>query len=125
MGANRPGFFHADIGSAENRLEFRQNEGLNYFKRGGVHCIEAVNDQREGFYVYLPADIVTGEYPLQIGLPSIVHVTDNSEAELYPQGALKLTIDAEGQFTGEFSGIDADGVAVENGAFQLTPGVTG
>lgn len=125
MGANRPGYFHADIGSADNRREFRMSEGLNYFNRGGVHCIEAVNDQREGFYVYLPAGIESDVYPLQVGLPSIVHVTDNSEAELYPQGTLSLTVDGEGQFTGVFSGIDADGITVKNGSFQLMPAMPG
>ena len=122
MSSNRPGHFSADIGTAEGRQAFRLKAGLNYFDRGGVHCIEAVNDQGEGFYVYLPSGIESGVYQLEIGLPSIIHVTDCAEAELYPEGTLTLAVEDEGQFTGIFSGTDANGITVRNGSFRLAFG---
>ncbi|WP_339546401.1 hypothetical protein [Pseudomonas sp. RA_35y_Pfl2_P32] len=119
MSSVRSGHFSADIHTASGLESFRMMVGLRHYLRKGVHSIEAVNDKGEGFYVYLPDDIKTGTYQLEIGLPSIIHVTDCSEAELYPVGSLTLTVGGGGQFSGTFSGTDADGIQIANGSFRL------
>ncbi|MFJ2447126.1 hypothetical protein [Pseudomonas sp. NPDC087626] len=119
MSSVRSGHFSADIHTAGGLKALRVTEGLRYYLRQGVHSLEAVNAAGEGFYLYLPDDIQTGTYQLQVGLPSIIHVTGGGEAELYPLGSLTLTVDGDGQFAGTFSGTDADGIRIENGSFRL------
>jgi len=119
MSSVRSGHFSADIHTASGLKTLRVTEGLRYYLRQGVHNLEAVNAAGEGFYLYLPDDIQAGTYQLQVGLPSVIHVTGISEAELYPLGSLTLTVVGDTQFTGTFSGTDADGIRIENGSFRL------
>jgi len=119
MSSVRSGHLSADIHTANGPEAFRVTEGLRYYLRQGVHSLEAVNAAGEGFYLYLPDDIQTGTYQLQVGLPSVIHVTGVSEAELYPLGSLTLTVVGDTQFAGTFSGTDADGIRIENGSFSL------
>jgi len=116
MSTNRAGRLSADVGS----LAFRVIQGLYYYERPGIHCIEANNGDGTEFYVYLPVGIESGTFNLGLGgqSPMIIHVAGNSEAELHP-GKLELTVGGDAQFSGSFSGIDADGLAVENGSFRL------
>ncbi|WP_256587347.1 hypothetical protein [Pseudomonas sp. FW300-N1A1] len=119
MSSNRSGHFSADLITAGGRQAFHVATGVHYFVREGVHCIEASNDQGEAFLVYLPAEIETGIFQLQLGLPSVIHVTGSTEAELYPLGTLELTVGGDAQFDGRFTGTDANGIVVENGSFRL------
>lgn len=119
MSTDRPGYLSARVNSAAVRETFRVTNGLRHQVRHGVHCIEAVNDQGEGFYVNLPAEIESGTYQLEIGLPSVIHVVNASEAELYPSGTLTLTVGGDARFAGTFSGTDANGIVIEDGRFRL------
>lgn len=120
MSANRKGRLSADVITANGSLEFSVTQGLYCYERPGIHCIEANNGEGKEFYVYLPAGIQSGNFHLGLSerSPMIIHVTGNSEAELY-RGVLELTVGGEAQFSGRFSGIDADGLEVENGSFRL------
>lgn len=119
MNSVRSGHISADIHTAKGPEAFRLDEGLRYYLRHGVHCFEAINDEGEGFYLYLPDDLQPGTHQLEVGLPSVIHVTGASEAELYPLGSLTLTVGGDAQFAGSFSGTDADGIPIENGSFSL------
>ncbi|SEM35694.1 hypothetical protein SAMN04487857_101322 [Pseudomonas sp. ok272] len=119
MNTDQKGHFSADLNTANGRESFRMTNGLSYDVRQGVHCIEAINGSGEGFYVYLPAHIESGTYALEVGLPSVIHVMPASEAELYPVGTLTLTVGGAARFAGTFSGVDANGIVIENGSFRL------
>lgn len=119
MSTKRMNHFSAQVHTARGREAFRMTDGIRYYLRQGVHCIEAVTDQGEGFYVYLPVGIESGIYQLQIGLPSVIHVTQASEAELYPLGTLTLTVEGDERFTATFSGTDANGIVIENGSLHF------
>ncbi|WP_448106600.1 hypothetical protein [Pseudomonas azerbaijanoccidentalis] len=120
MSTNRTGRLSADVIAANGTMEFQVTQGLYYYERNGLHCIEASNGEGKEFYVYLPVGIQTGTFGLGLSerSPMIIHVTDSSEAELY-RGTLELTVGGDAQFAGSFSGLDADGVTVENGSFRL------
>jgi hypothetical protein len=120
MSTNRTGYLNADVITTESILEFRVAEGLNYYDLPGVHFIEANNGQGKEFYVYLPMEIGSGSFSLGLGerSPMVIHVTGTSEAELY-RGRLELTVGGDAQFTGTFSGLDADSLEVEKGSFRL------
>lgn len=120
MSTNRTGRLSADVITANGPLEFSVTQGLFCYERPGIHCIEASNGEGKEFYVYLPAGIESGTFHLGLSerSPMIIHVTGNSEAELY-RGVLELTVGGDAQFSGRFSGIDADGLEVENGSFRL------
>ncbi|KII36401.1 hypothetical protein NL64_03510 [Pseudomonas fluorescens] len=120
MSTNRTGHLSADVITTEGTLEFRVTEGLNYYDLPGVHFIEANNGQGKEFYVYLPMELESGSFSLGLGerSPMVIHVTGTSEAELY-RGRLELTVGGDAQFSGRFSGLDADGLEVENGSFRL------
>lgn len=120
MSTNRSGRLSADVITAGEPLMFRVTQGLVYYERPGVHCIEADNGEGTAFYIYLPLGIESGRFNLGLNeqSPMIIHVTGHSEAELYP-GMLELAVGGDAQFSASFSGIDADGLAVENGSFSL------
>ena len=120
MSTNRTGYLSADVITAEGTLEFRVTQGLSYYDLPGSHFIEANSGKGKAFYVYLPLDIESGIFSLGLseGAPMVIHVTGTSEAELY-RGRLELTVGGEAQFSGNFSGLDADGLEVENGSFRL------
>lgn len=122
MSVNRTGHLSADIITAGGREEFRVTGGLYYaLLNSNSHFIEASNGQGKQFLVYLPLSIESGSHKLELGQagsPMIIHVTGNSEAELYP-GILELTVGGDAQFAGSFSGTDADGLEVKNGSFRL------
>jgi hypothetical protein len=120
MSTNRSGHLSADVSTAGDPLPFRVTHGLYFHDRPGIHCIEADNGKGTAFYVYLPVGIQSGSFSLGLSerSPMVIHVTGNSEAELY-RGALDLTVGGDAQFAGSFSGIDADGLEVTNGRFRL------
>jgi len=120
MSTNRTGHLSADVITTEGTLEFRVTRGLYCYERPGLHCIEANNGQGTEFYVYLPTEIESGSFSLGLSerSPMVIHVTGTSEAELY-RGSLELTVGGDAQFSGRFSGLDADGLEVENGSFRL------
>jgi len=120
MALNRAGSLSADIKTTGGVLEFRVTDGLEYFERSGLHCIIASNGQGKEFYVYLPLAIASGRYSLGLSerSPMIFHVTGNSESDVH-RGSLELTVGGDAQFAGSFSGMDADGLEVENGTFML------
>jgi hypothetical protein len=120
MSTNRTGHLSANVITAEGTLEFRVTRGLYCYERPGLHCIEANNGQGTEFYVYLPTEIESGSFSLGLSerSPMVIHVTGTSEAELY-RGSLELTVGGDAQFSGTFSGLDADGLEVENGSFRL------
>lgn len=120
MRINRKGLLMADVITASGAKAFQATQGLYYYERNGLHCIDAYNGEGKEFYVYLPVGIQTGTFSLGLSerSPMVIHVTDGSEAELY-RGTLELTVQGDAQFAGNFSGLDADGVTVENGSFRL------
>lgn len=120
MSTNRSGHLSADVSTAGDPLPFRVTHGLYFHDQPGIHCIEADNGKGTAFYVYLPVGIQSGSFSLGLSerSPMVIHVTGNSEAELY-RGALDLTVGGDAQFAGSFSGIDADGLEVTNGRFRL------
>ncbi|VVP73661.1 hypothetical protein PS918_01611 [Pseudomonas fluorescens] len=99
---------------------FRVTQGLCYYERAGVHCIEASDGQGRAFHIHLPAAIESGSFSLGLSerAPMIIHVTGHCEAELY-RGRLELKVGGDAHFCGSFSGIDADGFDIENGIFRL------
>lgn len=120
MSTNRAGRLSADVITAHGPVEFRVTQGLRYYERQGIHCIDANNGEGKVFYVHLPVGIQSGTFSLGLSerAPMIIHVTGNSEAELY-RGRLELTVGGDAQFAGNFSGLDADGLEVENASFRL------
>jgi hypothetical protein len=120
MKSVRAGHLHADLLTASGPLAFRAAPTLDYFEQPGLHCLGANNGHDKAFYVYLPQDIESGRFALGLceRSPMIIHVADGSEAELY-RGSLELTVGGDAQFAGSFSGLDAEGVEVENGSFRL------
>ncbi|CAG8873133.1 hypothetical protein [Pseudomonas fluorescens] len=120
MSANRSGHLSADVITTDGSMQFRVTDGLDFYQRSDIHCIEADNGQGTAFYVYLPMSIQSGSFSLGLntGSPMVIHVIGNSEAELYP-GTLELTVGGDAQFAGRFSGTDANGLQVENGGFRL------
>jgi hypothetical protein len=120
MSANRAGHLSADVITAGGPQPFRVANGLYFYDRPGIHCIEAENGQGTAFYVYLPVEIQSGSFNLGLTeqSPMIIHVTGTSEAELH-QGMFELTVGGDAQFAGSFSGTDADGLQVTNGSFRL------
>ncbi|WP_419711725.1 hypothetical protein [Pseudomonas sp. NFX224] len=110
----------ANVITASGAIEFRVTQGLYHYERNGLHCIEASNGEGNEFYVYLPVGMQSGSYSLGLSerSPMIIHVTGHSEAELY-RGTLELMVGGDTQFAGSFSGLDADGMQVENGSFRL------
>jgi len=120
MSANRSGHLSADVVSTDGSMQFRVTDGLDFYQRSETQCIEADNGQGTAFYVYLPMEIQSGSFSLGLneGSPMVIHVTGNSEAELYP-GQLDLMVGGDAQFVGRFSGTDANGLEVKNGSFWL------
>jgi hypothetical protein len=120
MSANRSGHLSADVITTDGSMQFRVTDGLDFYQRSNIHCIEADNGQGTAFYVYLPMGIQGGSFSLGLneGSPMVIHVTGNSEAELYP-GTLELTVGGGAQFAGRFSGTDANGLQVTSGSFRL------
>ena len=120
MSANRSGHLSADVVSTDGSMQFRVTDGLDFYQQSNIHCIEADNGQGTAFYVYLPMEIQSGSFSLGLneGSPMVIHVTGNSEAELYP-GQLDLMVGGDAQFVGRFSGTDANGLEVKNGSFWL------
>ncbi len=122
MKSVRAGHLRADLiaESASEPLAFRAAPTLDYFEQPGLHCLGASNGQDKAFYVYLPRGIESGRFHLGLSerSPMIIHVTGDSEAELY-RGALELTVGGDAQFAGSFRGLDAEGIEVENGSFRL------
>jgi hypothetical protein len=120
MSANRSGHLSADVITADGSMQFRVTDGLDFYQRSDIHCIDADNGQGTAFYVYLPMGIQSGSFSLGLneGSPMVIHVIGNSEAELYP-GTLELMVGGDAQFVGRFSGTDANGLQVKNGSFRL------
>ncbi|MGF6198516.1 AbrB/MazE/SpoVT family DNA-binding domain-containing protein [Pseudomonas laurylsulfatiphila] len=120
MSANRSGHMSAEVITTDGSMQFRVTDGLDFYQRANIHCIEADNGQGTAFYVYLPKDIQSDRFDLGIteGSPMVIHVTGNSEAVLSP-GTLELTVGGDAQFAGRFSGTDANGLQVSNGSFRL------
>ena len=120
MSANRSGHMSADVISTDGSMQFRVTNGLDFYQRSNIHRIEADNGQGTAFYVCLPMGIQSGGFSLGLteGSPMVIHVTGNSEAELYP-GTLELTVGGDAEFAGRFSGTDANGLQVSNGSFRL------
>ncbi|CAI8955701.1 MULTISPECIES: hypothetical protein [Pseudomonas] len=120
MSANRSGNLSADVITTGGSMQFRVTDGVDFYRRPDIHCIEADNGQGTAFYVYLPLDIQSGSYSLRLdeAAPMVIHVSGNSEAELYP-GTLELTVGGDAQFAGRFSGTDANGLQITNGSFRL------
>ncbi|PYY71180.1 hypothetical protein CRX42_07505 [Pseudomonas jessenii] len=120
MSANRSGYLSAEVITADGTLQFRVTDGLDFYQRSIIQCIEADNGQGTAFYVYLPMGIQSGSFSLGLteGSPMVIHVTGSSEAELYP-GTLELTVGGDAQFVGRFSGMDANDLHVKNGSFRL------
>lgn len=121
MKSVRAGHLRADLITESGKLlAFRAASTLDYFEQAGLHCLGATNGQDKAFYVYLPLGIESGRFHLGLSerSPMIIHVTGDSEAELY-RGALELTVGGGAQFAGSFRGLDAEGIEVENGSFRL------
>lgn len=120
VSANRSGHLSADVVTTDGSMQFRVTDGLDFYQRSDINCIEADNGQGTAFYVYLPIGIQSGSFSLGLneGSPMVIHVIGNSEAELYP-GTLDLTVGGDAQFAGRFSGTDANGLQVEYGSFRL------
>lgn len=120
VSANRSGHLSADVVTTDGSMQFRVTDGLVFYQRSDINCIEADNGQGTAFYVYLPIGIQSGSFSLGLneGSPMVIHVIGNSEAELYP-GTLDLTVGGDAQFAGRFSGTDANGLQVEYGSFRL------
>lgn len=120
MKSVRAGHLHADVLTASGPLAFRAAPTLDYFVHLGMHCVFASNGQDKEFYVYMPHGIESGRFALGLSerSPMIIHVTGNSEAELY-RGSLELAVGGDAQFAGSFRGLDAEGIEVENGSFRL------
>jgi hypothetical protein len=120
MKSVRAGHLRADLLTASGSLVFRAAPTLDYFEQPGLHCLGASNGHDKAFYVYLPQGIESGRFALGLSerSPMIIHVTGGAEAELY-RGSLELTVGGDAQFAGSFSGLDAEGIEVENGSFRL------
>jgi len=120
MSANRSGHLSAEVITTDGSTQFRVTDGLNFYPTLNAHCIEADNGQGAAFLVYLPIGIQSGSFSLELSgtTPKVIHVTGNSEAELYP-GTLELTVGGDAEFAGRFSGTDANGLQVSNGSFRL------
>jgi hypothetical protein len=121
MKSVRTGHLRADLITEDGKLlAFRAASTLDYFEQPGLHCLGASNGQDKAFYIYLPLDIESGSFHLGLSerSPMIIHVTGNSEAELY-RGALELTVGGDAQFAGSFRGLDAEGIEVADGSFRL------
>ncbi|MBV7575565.1 hypothetical protein KW846_22885 [Pseudomonas sp. PDM32] len=120
MSANRSGHMSAEVIRTDGSTQFRVMDGLNFYPTLNAHCIEADNGQGTAFLVYLPIGIQSGSFSLEPSgtTPKVIHVTGNSEAELYP-GTLELTVGGDAEFAGRFSGTDASGLQVRNGSFRL------
>jgi hypothetical protein len=120
MNANRAGRLSAELIKADGPLAFRATQGLCYYELNDMHCIEASGGDGKAFFLYLPIGVQTGTFSLGLSerSPMIIHVTGRCEAELY-RGRLELTVGGPAQFSGTFSGLDAEGVEVESGSFRL------
>ncbi|MNN00138.1 hypothetical protein D3C76_852490 [compost metagenome] len=121
MKSVRTGHLHADMITEGGRhLAFRAAPMLEYYELPGLHCLGASNGKDKTFYIYLPQGIESGGFPLGLceRSPMIIHVTGDSETELY-RGSLDLMVGGDAQFAGSFRGLDAEGIEVENGSFRL------
>jgi hypothetical protein len=120
MSANRSGHMSAEVITTDGSMQFRVTDGLDFYQQSNIHCIEADNGHGTAFLVYLPIGIKSGSFSLELSgtTPKVIHVTGNSEAELYP-GTLELTVGGDAEFAGRFSGTDANGLQVSNGSFRL------
>ena len=120
MSANRQGWVSVDVMTDSGPQAFRVTQGLRFYERSGVQCIEASNDRGWEFHIHLPMAIESGRFSLGLSerSPMVIHLTGNSEAELY-RGRLELKVGGDAHFSGNFCGIDADGFEIENGSFRL------